>query len=139
LSVHISLRLPLALALVSPLGLLASTTPSAATTHVTISDCGIAKVAPSSLIISCADANRSITNITWHHWGSTVATGTGTLHWNTCTPTCVAGTWRQSPLSFRATNRVTHGATTMYTALSGPRGSFGTSGTTWTLATPVAG
>jgi hypothetical protein len=133
------LRAPLALALVSAWGLLvpAPTLASAATT-VSISDCGVPKVAPTSLIISCADANRLITRISWTNWGQPVAVGRGILNWNTCTPTCVAGTYRHQGLTFRALKRTSSGKV-RYTELQGPRGSFGTKGTTWTLTTPTAG
>jgi len=100
-----------------------------------LSNCGTAVTSPSSITISCADANRYLSNITWTNWGKPVATGTGTLHWNTCTPTCAAGTFLHKSISFRATTKkVLHGKST-YTVLVGPAGDWGTSGTSWTLIT----
>ena len=134
------LRVPFAATLLSTCGLLIpAASASSAATPVRISDCGTLKVAPKSIVISCADANRSITGISWTNWGAATAVGTGIVTWNTCTPTCVAGTYRHVSLTFRALRRVTRGNVTYYSTLSGPSGSFGTKGTTWTLATPTAG
>jgi hypothetical protein len=136
----IRLRVPLAAALVSSCGLLIPAASAAsAATPVRMSDCGTLKIAPKSIVISCADANRSISGISWTNWGAATAVGKGILTWNTCTPTCVSGTFRHVSLTFRALRRVTSSTTTYYAELSGPSGSFGTKGTTWTLATPTAG
>jgi len=134
-----ALRTSLALTLLSSLGVLVSASTASASAPVSISDCGTLKVAPSSLVISCADANRSITDIKWTNWGQAVAQGKGMLNWNTCTPTCVSGTYRHQSLTFRAQRRGTRGAHVLYLELSGPKGAFGTAGTTWTLTTPHAG
>lgn len=95
---------------------------------VKLSNCGTFEAKPTSIVISCADANITVTHITWTGWGHATAHGVGTLNWNTCTPTCVAGTWKHKHLVFSA--RGLRGG--YYTTLVGPAGAFGT-GTTWTL------
>ena len=64
-------------------------------------DCTGAVVSrPKDLTISCADANITITKITWKSWTNNRARGTGTLVWNTCLPqTCVAGIVQQYPVA----------------------------------------
>ncbi len=52
---------------------------------------GNAVARPRSYVISCADANSSITAMNWSVWGSVSAKGSGKYTFNTCTPTCVAG------------------------------------------------
>ncbi len=51
-------------------------------------------VKPKTFIITCADANDSLTKLTWSHWGST-ASGKGTEVINTCVPSCVAGHFKK--------------------------------------------
>jgi hypothetical protein len=108
---------------------------SAAPATTYVATCLTQSVTPSEITISCADDGRYINHITWSNWGSAQALGRGTLNWNTCTPTCAAGTFLHKSISFRATTKkVLHGKST-YTVLVGPAGDWGTSSTTWTLIT----
>ncbi len=91
--------------------------------------CNASSVAPKKIIIACADANRWISKISWTAWGSAVAHGSGTLNWNNCTPTCVAGTYRSKPITFTALAKKNN----VYTELRGPKGSFGDNSTIWSL------
>jgi hypothetical protein len=110
-----------------------------ATRTTYVETCLTQSVTPGEITISCADDGRYINHITWSNWGSAQALGRGTLNWNTCTPTCVSGSYRHQSLTFRAQRRGTRGAHVLYLELSGPKGAFGTAGTTWTLTTPHAG
>lgn len=51
---------------------------------------------PTSYILTCADANASLTKLTWQQWNAGTAKGAGTFVSNTCEPTCAAGTFVES-------------------------------------------
>ena len=63
---------------------------------------------PSSLVLTCADANDALTALHWVSWANNQAFGTGTEKVNTCTPDCADGKlvsypalitlWRPEPL-----------------------------------------
>jgi hypothetical protein len=53
-----------------------------------------AVVKPHSIVVTCADANEYVTGIIWSSWTATRAAGTGTVHYNDCTPNCAAGHFR---------------------------------------------
>lgn len=72
------------------------------TTGPTIPDCGGQAVAPSSLTLTCADANYGLTTMKWASWGAPKATGTGSARANDCTPNCAAGTFHSYPVSATA-------------------------------------
>jgi hypothetical protein len=50
-----------------------------------------AVVRPASFIISCADANRYLQQISWVSWGAKTARAHATYTENSCTPYCAAG------------------------------------------------
>jgi hypothetical protein len=56
-----------------------------------IDNCGPLVSAPKSVVLTCADANYELGGLSWHAWGSPIATATGTVHANDCTPNCAAG------------------------------------------------
>lgn len=58
------------------------------------------KVRPKLLYLACGDGNISVTGLTWKGWAPLGATATGTLHVNTCNPSCVAGNYKTYPNSF---------------------------------------
>ena len=102
-------------------------------TPTVLSNCGAAVSLPSAITISCADAHRYISGITWTNWGKIIATGTGTLNWNTCTPSCAAGTFEQKKIVFHAKARYQGTKLNYYRVLIGPRGAWGQKSTTWVL------
>ncbi len=63
---------------------------------------------PSSMVLTCADANDALTALHWVSWANNQAFGTGTEKVNTCTPDCADGKlvsypalitlWRPEPL-----------------------------------------
>jgi len=104
-----------------------------------LSNCGTAVTSPSSITISCADANRYLSNITWTNWGKPVATGTATLNWNTCTPSCAAGTFQQKKIVFHAEARSDGAKLNYYRVLVGPSGAWGQKSTTSVLPSLTSG
>ncbi|OYV60140.1 MAG: hypothetical protein B7Z69_05075 [Actinobacteria bacterium 21-73-9] len=56
---------------------------------------GDAVVEPTTLTLTCADANSALTATRWSAWGATSARGVTTFALNLCTPNCAA-----SPLSY---------------------------------------
>jgi hypothetical protein len=82
---------------------------AAAQRSTVILDCsGQRQARPSSLILTCADANDALTALHWASWAGSQAFGTGTEKVNTCTPDCADGKfvsypalitlWRPEPL-----------------------------------------
>jgi hypothetical protein len=59
-------------------------------------------VKPSSLVLSCADANSMLTAPRWTDWGDATAYATRQVTWNDCTPTCVSGHWKAEPVTLWA-------------------------------------
>jgi hypothetical protein len=69
---------------------------------------GHAVVRPSSLIVTCADANMDLVDLHWSDWGAATPHATGTLQENICEPNCAEGHFA----SYRASVSVsglTHG------------------------------
>jgi hypothetical protein len=52
---------------------------------------------PSSLILTCADANDALTALHWVGWANNQAFGTGTEKVNTCRPDCADGKFVSYP------------------------------------------
>ena len=123
------------LALVSTLSVAPTLLVSAApkVTPTVLSNCGASVSSQTVITISCADANRYISDITWANWGKSVATATGTLDWNTCTPSCAAGTFKQKKIVFHAEGRNVGAKLNYYRVLVGPSGAWGQKSTTWVL------
>ena len=82
---------------------------AAAQPSTVILDCsGQRQTRPSSLILTCADANDALTALHWASWATGQAFGTGTEKVDACTPDCADGKfvsypalitlWRPEPL-----------------------------------------
>lgn len=70
---------------------------------VTIFDCSSQSLSePSTLILTCADANTLVKELHWKNWGSPTATATGIGSWNDCTPDCASGKWKSAPVTISA-------------------------------------
>ncbi|MBW4076970.1 MAG: hypothetical protein HIU84_00345 [Acidobacteria bacterium] len=83
---------------------------------VSIYDCSTtSSVAPSSMVLTCADANTLVKNLRWSGWGEPTATATGLGSWNDCTPNCASGKWKSAPVTISA-YRIRHGH---YTRVNG--------------------
>ena len=57
-----------------------------------------ALVRPKTYILSCADGYVQLDKLSWTSWTPGLASATGTLVKNTCTPSCVAGHFRRYPV-----------------------------------------
>jgi hypothetical protein len=74
--------------------------PAAAATQLVVFDCpGQAKalVKPRNFILTCADANSVLGKLSWTSWTPGVASATGVLEENDCTPYCAAGHFHSFP------------------------------------------
>ncbi len=69
-------------------GAVAASTPRVATCT------GRAVLEPSTLTLSCADANSALTTTRWSAWGTTSARGVTTFAVNPCTPNCASSPLR---------------------------------------------
>ncbi len=76
-------------------------TPPGATAW--ISDCGLLRPHPTSLILTCADANYWLAALKWHGWGHASAMAIGDAHANDCNPNCAAGQFSAYPVKVTAT------------------------------------
>lgn len=75
-----------------------SPSASAASTDGSIemyANCTSLSFKPTAIRVTCADGGWSLKDLTWSSWTSTSATGTGTLVYNDCKPSCVAGHFHQ--------------------------------------------
>jgi hypothetical protein len=77
----------------------ASTQAAAAKTpRYVVLDCSFKPVvAPSSLIVTCADAGIRLENLRWSSWTPKLASGYGTFRENDCTPNCAEGHFHSYP------------------------------------------
>jgi hypothetical protein len=57
-----------------------------------------ALVRPKTYILTCADGYVQLDKLSWTSWTPGLASATGTLVKNTCTPSCVAGNFRSYPV-----------------------------------------
>ena len=96
----------LAAALVRPAGA-APARPAAApvlvktvSVQTVVLDCpGLpALVRPKTYILTCGDGNVLLRKLSWTSWTPGLASATGTLSRNTCTPSCVAGHFVSYPV-----------------------------------------
>ena len=126
-----SLAALVAPALVAPA--LAAASPAPARTY--LYDCSTLTQKPREIVLTCADANLWVNKITWTNWSSATAKATGTLHWNTCTPTCVAGKEKTATIHFSATGRRRVRGRWLYTALTGQKNTWRTGSATFKLPT----
>jgi hypothetical protein len=73
--------------------------PSLTSVQMVVFDClgQRALVEPKTFILSCADANSLLSGLSWTSWTSRLASATGTLQENDCTPYCAAGHFHSYP------------------------------------------
>lgn len=59
---------------------------------VELPDCnGEPQYRPTSIVLTCADANIQLVDLHWTGWGESFAAAMGAMSANDCQPTCVAG------------------------------------------------
>jgi hypothetical protein len=72
-----------------------STAPSVAASvdaHVMVyGNCTAPAVEPKEIVLACADYGTLLEGLRWTSWTATSATAVGTLVYNDCLPSCVAG------------------------------------------------
>lgn len=56
---------------------------------------------PTYVVLTCADAGSTASQLTWTSWTGGGATASGVLVENDCKPTCVGGTKQSYPATFR--------------------------------------
>jgi hypothetical protein len=78
----------------------AAGTPGVSTVRTVVLDCpGLpALVRPKTFILSCADGYVQLGKLSWTSWTPGLASATGTLIKNTCSPSCVAGHFVSYPV-----------------------------------------
>lgn len=113
----------------------ASATASAAPARTYLYNCSTLTQKPREIVLTCADANLWVNKITWSNWSSASAHARGTLHWNTCTPTCVAGKEKSSNITFVATGRRKVKGRWLYTVLRGQKNTWRTGSASFSLPT----
>ena len=64
-------------------------------------DCQTNVYKPKSFVVTCADANIMVKKVDYSRYGEKTARGTGTARINTCDPSCVEGTFKNYPVSFK--------------------------------------
>jgi hypothetical protein len=72
----------------------ASTRPGQPTEFLQVIDCPDSHKGterPTTLTVTCADGNESLTGLSWSSWAKAGATATGTLETNDCKPDCADG------------------------------------------------
>lgn len=69
---------------------------------------------PSSLTLSCSDANEGLSGLTWVAWGSSVASASGMYVVNSCDPSCADGTPISAPVHLTASAPTRHGDQQFY-------------------------
>lgn len=113
--------------------LVANATTATRTTY--LYNCSTRTQRPHEIVLTCADANTYVSNITWSNWSASSAHAKGTLHWNTCTPTCVEGTHKSKGITFIATNRRKVKGVWLYSELKATTTTWDTGSAIYTLPT----
>ncbi len=67
-------------------------------------------VRPSEIILNCGDGYRFLSHLVWSSWTASTATATGVYTYNTCHPSCAAGTFVSRSASVRLDYPVRTGA-----------------------------
>jgi hypothetical protein len=67
-----------------------------------IYNCKRGKYKPTTVIVTCADANFRVRGIQWSSWTRREARGRGTALVNDCDPNCAEGTFHRYPIHLRA-------------------------------------
>jgi hypothetical protein len=111
---------PLAVAvatLASGIALFAAPATAAPAHTLAISACTAAKYRPHHYVLTCADANTQITHAMYSSWSARTAEGRGTFVYNTCVPSCAAGTFKHHPVRFTLGRPRTVGSQRLFTRI----------------------
>lgn len=85
-----------------------------------VSPCGTDRpqTAPTDIVLTCADANEALNNITWRYWSTDQALGTARYSINDCNPDCANGTDRSIPTTIVLGSPVWRGGYQQFTQLT---------------------
>ncbi len=79
--------------------------PKAATGEVLLPDCGSVyyggKAAPVAWSSGCLGGSANLDQLSWQGWGAPLATATGIIHHNDCSPSCARGSIFDYPVELR--------------------------------------
>src|SRR6266508_255299 len=67
-------------------------------------ECSKPTYKPKQIVVTCADANTVIQNITWKSYDDKSASGSGTANVNACEPNCAAGKFEKFPATVALSN-----------------------------------
>lgn len=71
-------------------------------TNRVVGDCTKSQVKPGELILFCGDANALVNHIHWSSFGGAQASGSGIYSFNTCTPNCASGKFKNYSVKLTA-------------------------------------
>jgi hypothetical protein len=112
---------PLALAgatLAAAAALIAGPAAAATGSHTLVfSSCTTAKYEPHHYVLTCADGGIQIRRATYSSWSARIAAGRGTYVYNTCRPSCAAGTFKHHPVDFSLRRVRTVGGKRLFTRM----------------------
>lgn len=96
---------------------------------------------PTSMVLSCADGNFALEDITWDRVEADIAEGTATAVVNDCDPTCAEGTFEEFEVTVEARNPVDVDGQQVFDQISVTRSGNGSGETDFFdgLATPISG
>jgi hypothetical protein len=109
---------------------------ASATGDRVVGNCFHSQLRPTSIVITCADANTELIRLRWSTFGGPTASGTGDYAYNDCTPDCAAGHVHSYPVTvvLSSPKRCPDGhtdyrlAVAAWSASDRPSGAFGRSG-----------
>lgn len=76
---------------------------ASAASPLKITNCNKSVSKPTTITLTCADANTALNKLSWSSFGGATAKGKGTLVVNTCKPNCAAGKNVSYPVGIVAT------------------------------------
>ena len=82
--------------------------------HRYVTDCNKIKDRPSSITITCGDANAAAIDLHWDMFGGTKAHGSGKFAYNDCKPSCAAGSGKTVPAAITLRGAKSCGSKTVY-------------------------
>lgn len=122
------------------------TTSAAATSSMKssmkITNCLKAETRPTSVTLTCADANTRLSKLRWSSFGGSTAAAKGTFETNTCKPNCAAGKTVKYTVTIKASGtRSCKGGVRVYAklsiAFSGKVPSYVSNFKSWTFGCPT--
>jgi hypothetical protein len=95
----------------------AAAIPATASSGRYVTDCNRAKMRPSSITITCGDANAAVIDLKWSSWGGSKAHATGKFAYNDCKPSCAGGSGKTVPATVALSGSKMCGSRNTYHAM----------------------